>query len=269
MHTVSEGELTAGGGSAGGTRDVFMEGLGTAVVVLCGCGTSVMASAQPQLGSGVLGGAVAFGAAVATMGYVAGSRSCNFFNPVVTVGLLCSGRIGIRSALARIVAQVAGALLGTLLLLQILSGRAGYLLPIQGLAANGYAEHSPGGYGLGAAVWCECALSFVLAFITLSLTERRDSRTLVPAVLGVAVTLVYLFSAPITNGAANPARSTGPALVAGGWALQQLWLFWVAPLVGAVLAGGVYRVLGLGQQSLAPVESAAPAVNLERRRRAG
>jgi aquaporin Z len=216
--------------------------LGTFWLVLGGCGSAVLAAKFPEVGIGLVGVSLAFGLTVVTMAYAVGSISGGHFNPAVTVGLLAGGRVKAGDVLPYIVAQVIGAVLAAWLLASIASGNGSD--PIAGgLASNGFAEHSPGGYALGSALITEVVMTFFFLLIILGVTDERAPAGFAPLAIGLALTLIHLISIPVTNTSVNPARSTGPALMVGGWALQQLWLFWVAPIIGAVLAGGLWRWL--------------------------
>jgi aquaporin Z len=216
--------------------------LGTFWLVFGGCGSAVLAAAFPEVGIGLLGVSLAFGLTVVTMVYAVGYISGGHFNPAVTIGLLVSGRFKAPDVVPYIVAQVAGAVLAAWVLSIIASGN-GTDAVAAGLAANGFGEHSPGGYSQGAALLTEVLLTFFFLLIILGSTDERAPAAMAPLAIGLALTLIHLISIPITNTSVNPARSTGPALIVGGWAVQQLWLFWVAPILGAVLAGGVWRWL--------------------------
>jgi aquaporin Z len=218
------------------------EFIGTFWLVLGGCGSAVLAAAFPNLGIGFLGVAFAFGLTVLTMAYGIGHISGCHLNPAVTVGLVVGGRFKAADALPYIVAQVVGAVVAALTVYLIASGKAGFSLA-GGLASNGYAEHSPGGYSLAAGFVCEVVMTFMFLMIILGSTDGRAPVGFAPIAIGFGLTLIHLISIPVTNTSVNPARSTGPALVVGGWALSQLWLFWVAPLIGAALAGLAYRGL--------------------------
>lgn len=218
------------------------EAVGTFWLVLGGCGSAVLAAAFPQVGIGLLGVSLAFGLTVVTAAYALGPISGGHFNPAVTVGLWAGGRFPGGSILPYVVAQVAGAIAGAGVLLVIASGAPGFDLA-GGLASNGYAEHSPGKYSLVAGLVAEVVLTAMFLLVILGTTHKRAPVGFAGLAIGLALTLIHLISIPVTNTSVNPARSTGPALFVGGWALQQLWLFWVAPLVGALLGGGLYRVL--------------------------
>jgi len=217
------------------------EALGTGWLVLGGCGSAVLALGFPDIGIGLLGVALAFGLALATAIYALGPVSGGHFNPAVTVGLVVGGRFPARDLPGYVVAQVLGALAGAGLLYLVASGKVGFDLASNGLGANGYAEHSPGGYGMRAALLAEVLMSFLFVYVVLSVTGPKATPGSAPLAIGLALALVHLVSIPLTNTSVNPARSTGPALMVGGWALQQLWLFWVAPLLGAATAGVAWR----------------------------
>jgi aquaporin Z len=222
---------------------ILAEFIGTFWLVLGGCGSAVLAAAFPNVGIGLLGVSVAFGLTVVTMAYAIGHISGCHLNPAVTLGLAVSGRFKPAEVVPYWVAQVLGAIAAAGLLYLIASGKAGFDLG-GGLASNGYAEHSPGGYSLTAGFVTELTMTFMFLMIILGATDQRAPQGFAPIAIGLALTLIHLISIPVTNTSVNPARSTGPALVVGGWALQQLWLFWVAPLLGAALAGVVYRWAG-------------------------
>ena len=224
------------------SRRAFAEFLGTFWLVLGGCGSAVLTAAFPNVGIGLLGVALAFGLTVLTMAYALGHLSGCHLNPAVTCGLVAGGRFKRADALPYIVAQVVGAVVAAGLLYVIASGRPGFDLA-GGLAANGYGEHSPGGYSLGSGFLTEMVMTFMFLIIILGATDERAPQGFAPIAIGLGLTLIHLVSIPVTNTSVNPARSTGPALMVGGWALQQLWLFWVAPIVGALLAGGLYRAV--------------------------
>ena len=218
------------------------EFIGTFWLVLGGCGSAVLAAAFPNLGIGFLGVAFAFGLTVLTMAYGLGHISGCHLNPAVTVGLVVGRRFKAADALPYLVAQVLGAVVAALTVYFIASGKAGFSLA-GGLASNGYAEHSPGGYSLAAGFVCEVVMTFMFLMIILGSTDGRAPVGFAPIAIGFGLTLIHLISIPVTNTSVNPARSTGPAVVVGGWAIAQLWLFWVAPLIGAALAGLAYRGL--------------------------
>jgi aquaporin Z len=218
------------------------EFLGTFWLVLGGCGSAVLAAAFPGLGIGFTGVSLAFGLTVLTGAYALGPISGGHFNPAVTIGLWAGGRFPARDVVGYVVAQVLGAVAGAGVLFVIASGKAGFDLA-GGFASNGYGEHSPGGYSLTAALVTEIVMTFMFLVVILGTTHRRAPVGFAGLAIGLALTLIHLISIPVTNTSVNPARSTGPALFVGGWATSQLWLFWVAPIAGAVLAGGIYRAL--------------------------
>ena len=219
------------------------EYIGTFWLVLGGCGSAVLAASFPNVGIGLLGVSVAFGLTVLTMAYAIGHISGCHLNPAVTLGLCVSGRFKAGEVLWYWLAQVLGAITAAVLLYLIASGKPGFDLA-GGLASNGYAEHSPGHYSLGAGFVIELTMTFMFLMIILGATDARAPQGFAPIAIGLALTLIHLISIPVTNTSVNPARSTGPALVVGSWALQQLWMFWVAPLLGAAMAGLVYRWAG-------------------------
>jgi len=214
------------------------EFIGTFWLVFGGCGSAVLAAAFPELGIGFAGVALAFGLTVLTMAYAIGHISGCHLNPAVSVGLAVGKRFPVRELPAYVIAQVAGGLLAAAVLYMIASGKAGFM--IGGFASNGYADHSPGGYSMMACLVAELVLTFMFLMIILGSTDRRAPQGFAPIAIGLALTLIHLISIPVTNTSVNPARSTGPALFVGGWAIQQLWLFWVAPILGAAIAGIVY-----------------------------
>jgi len=218
------------------------EFLGTFWLVFGGCGSAVLAAAFPELGIGFAGVSLAFGLTVVTMAYAVGHISGGHFNPAVTTGLWAGGRFPAGEILPYWVAQVAGAIAAGAVLYAVASGRAGFELA-GGFASNGYAEHSPGGYSLMACLIAELVLTGFFLIVILGATDRRAPAGFAPLAIGLALTLIHLISIPVTNTSVNPARSTGPALFVGGWALAQLWLFWVAPLVGGAIGGFAYRAL--------------------------
>lgn len=229
-------------------KRVMAEMLGTFWLVLGGCGSAVLAAGVPDLGIGFLGVALAFGLTVLTMAYAIGHVSGCHLNPVVTVGLWVGGRFPASELAPYIIAQVLGAIIAAFVLLQIASGQPDFTLAPNGLAVNGYGELSPGGYSLTSGLVSEIVLTFGFLIIILGATDARAPVGFAPIAVGLALTLIHLISIPVTNTSVNPARSTGPALLVGGLALQQLWLFWVAPLIGAVLAGFAYRGLSVKQE---------------------
>ncbi|MCM2464166.1 aquaporin Z [Pseudomonas sp. CG7] len=214
--------------------------LGTFWLVLGGCGSAVLAAS----GIGVLGVALAFGLTVLTMAFAIGHISGCHLNPAVSLGLYVGGRFPARELPAYIIAQVIGGVLAAALIYFIASGKEGFDLAASGLASNGYGEHSPGGYSMAASFVTELAMTAMFILIILGATDKRAPAGLAPIAIGLALTLIHLISIPVTNTSVNPARSTGPALLVGGWAIEQLWLFWVAPLLGAIIGGVSYRWLG-------------------------
>jgi aquaporin Z len=224
------------------SKKLAAEGLGTFWLVLGGCGAAVISATFPRTGIGFLGVAFAFGLTVLTMAYAFGRVSGAHLNPAVSVGLWAGGRFPGAQVLPYIAAQVAGAVVASVALYLIARGAPGFTLS-GGFATNGYGAHSPGGYGLGAALLCELVMTFMFVTIILAVTGKGATEGFAPLAIGLGLTLIHLISIPVTNTSVNPARSTGPALIAGGAALGQLWLFWVAPLAGALLAGAVYRAL--------------------------
>lgn len=224
------------------------EFFGTFWLVFGGCGSAVLAAAFPELGIGFAGVALAFGLTVVTMAYAVGHISGGHFNPAVTVGLWAGGRFSGGDVPAYLIAQVIGGIAAAFALYTIASGTETYDLAVNGLAANGFGEHSPGKYAMGAGLMIEILLTFFFVMIIMGATDGRAPAGFAPLAIGLALTLIHLISIPVTNTSVNPARSTGPALVVGGWALSQLWLFWVAPLVGGALGGIVYRAVA-GQKT--------------------
>ena len=218
------------------------EFFGTFWLVFGGCGSAVLAAGFPDLGIGFVGVALAFGLTVLTMAYAVGHISGGHFNPAVTFGLWAGGRFEAGGIVGYWIAQILGAIAAAAVLYVIASGADGFSLA-GGFASNGYGEHSPGGYTLLAALVAEIVLTFFFLLIILGATDERAPAGFAPIAIGLALTLIHLISIPVTNTSVNPARSTGPALFAGGWAIGQLWLFWVAPLVGAALAGFTYKGL--------------------------
>jgi aquaporin Z len=218
------------------------EVIGTFWLTFAGCGSAVLAAAFPQVGIGLLGVSFAFGLSVVTMAFAIGHISGCHLNPAVTVGLAAGGRFPAGQVVPYIIAQVIGAILGAGLLYIIASGKAGFDLA-GGFASNGYADHSPGKYSLLAGFVCEVAMTAIFLFVIMGATHGKAPAGFAPLAIGLALVLIHLVSIPVTNTSVNPARSTGPALFVGGWAIQQLWLFWVAPLIGGVIGGVVYRWL--------------------------
>jgi aquaporin Z len=215
------------------------EALGTMWLVLGGCGSAVLAAAFPEVGIGLLGVSFAFGLTVLTMAYAIGHVSGCHLNPAVTVGLVVGKRHPGSEMIPYVVAQTIGAVIGAGVLYLVAAGQADFSVA-GGFASNGYAEHSPGQYSLAAALIIELVLTFVFLMVILGATDERAPKGFAPIAIGLCLTLIHLISIPVTNTSVNPARSTGPAVFVGGWALQQLWLFWVAPIVGAAIAGLLY-----------------------------
>jgi aquaporin Z len=223
-------------------RKCLAEGIGTFWLTFGGCGSAVIAAGFPNVGIGLVGVSFAFGLTVLTMAYAIGHISGCHLNPAVTVGLAAGGRFPARDILPYVVSQVIGAIVGAAVLYVIASGAAGFDLA-KGFASNGYGEHSPGGYSLTAALVAEIVLTAMFLFIIMGSTHGKAPLGFAPIAIGLGLTLIHLISIPVTNTSVNPARSTGPALFVGGWALGQLWLFWVAPLIGGALGGFIYRSL--------------------------
>lgn len=228
------------------SKKLAAEFIGTFWLVLGGCGSAVLAAAFPEVGIGLAGVSLAFGLTVLTMAYAIGHISGCHLNPAVTVGLWAGGRHPAGEIFPYIAAQVLGAIAGALVLYMIASGRVGFDVA-QGLASNGYGEHSPGGYSLASGFLSEVVMTLMFLLIILGATDRRAPAGFAPIAIGLGLTLIHLISIPVTNTSVNPARSTGPAVFVGDWALGQLWLFWVAPILGAMIAGYVYRWLSSGK----------------------
>ena len=224
------------------SKKLTVEFIGTFWLVLGGCGSAVLAAAFPDVGIGLLGVSFAFGLTVLTMAFAIGHISGCHLNPAVSIGLWAGGRFNSSELLPYIIIQVAGAIAGAGVLYLIASGKAGFELS-SGLASNGYGEHSPGGYSLVACLLTEVVMTFMFLMIILGATDKRAPHGFAPIAIGLGLTLIHLISIPVTNTSVNPARSTGPALLVGDWATAQLWMFWVAPVIGAVIAGFVYRFL--------------------------
>src|SRR6202789_2676913 len=219
----------------------FAEFIGTFWLVFGGCGSAVLAAAFPGLGIGFAGVALAFGLTVMTMAYAIGHVSGCHLNPAVSAGLVVARRFPASELPAYVIAQVLGGITGSAVLYVIASGKEGFSLA-GGFAANGYGAHSPGGYAMGACLAAEVVLTFMFLMIILGATDRRAPQGFAPIAIGLGLTLIHLIGIPVTNLSVNPARSTAPALFVGGWAVEQLWLFWVAPILGAAIAGAVYLV---------------------------
>jgi len=224
------------------SKKLVAEFIGTFWLVLGGCGSAVLAAAFPEVGIGLAGVSLAFGLTVLTMAYAIGHISGCHLNPAVTIGLWAGGRHPVGEVLPYVLAQVLGAIAGAFVLYMIASGKAGFDVA-GGLASNGYGAHSPGAYSLQAGVLTEIVMTLMFLLIILGATDRRAPAGFAPIAIGLGLTLIHLISIPVTNTSVNPARSTGPALFVGGWALAQLWLFWVAPLAGGVIGGLIGRFL--------------------------
>lgn len=222
-------------------KKLLAEFIGTAWLVLGGCGSAVLAAAFPELGIGFTGVALAFGLTVVTMAYAIGHISGCHLNPAVSIGLWIGGRFDKKDLIPYIIAQVLGGIAGAGILYLIATGKSGF--EIGGFAANGFDEHSPGGYSMMAALITEVVMTFFFLVIILGATHSKAPAGLAGLAIGLGLTLIHLISIPVTNTSVNPARSTSQALFAGGWAIQQLWLFWIAPIVGAILAGLVYKYI--------------------------
>jgi len=219
------------------------ESFGTFWLVLGGCGSAVLAATFPEVGIGLLGVALAFGLTVLTMAYAIGHISGCHLNPAVSIGLWAGGRFPANQLLPYIVAQVVGAIVAGAVLFVIASGAAGFDASA-GFASNGYGAHSPGGYSLVAALVCEVVMTMMFLLVILGATDKRAPQGMAPLAIGLCLTLIHLISIPVTNTSVNPARSTGVALFVGDWAVAQLWLFWVAPIVGAILGAVIYKFIG-------------------------
>jgi aquaporin Z len=219
------------------------EFFGTFWLVLGGCGSAVLAAAYPELGIGFAGVALAFGLTVLTMAFAIGHISGCHLNPAVSIGLWAGGRFPAGKLLPYIIAQVLGGIVAGAILYIIASGKAGFDVAA-GFASNGYGEHSPGGYSLLACLVTEVVMTMMFLIVILGATDKRAPQGLAPIAIGLCLTLIHLISIPVTNTSVNPARSTGVAIFAGGWAVSQLWLFWVAPTIGAILGAFVYRLIG-------------------------
>ena len=230
------------------SKKLGAEFIGTFWLVLGGCGSAVLAASFPNVGIGLLGVSLAFGLTVLTMAFAIGHISGCHLNPAVSIGLWSGGRFSTAELGPYIVAQVAGGLAGAAVLYVIATGQAGFDVTA-GFASNGYAEHSPGGYSLTAALVTEIVMTFMFLIIILGATDKRAPQGFAPIAIGLGLTLIHLISIPVTNTSVNPARSTGVAIFQGDWAVSQLWLFWLAPIVGAILAGVVYRWLGIQEKT--------------------
>jgi aquaporin Z len=240
------------------SKRIAAECFGTFLLVFGGCGSAVISAAFPHVGIGLLGVSLAFGLTVLTMAYAIGHISGAHLNPAVSVGLAISRRLPTKELLPYVLAQVIGGILGASVLYAIASGSPAFTLA-GGFASNGFGEHSPGGYSMFAALLAEVTLTFVFLMIILGATDKRAPAGFAPIAIGLALTLIHLIGIPITNLSVNPARSTGPALFVGGWAMAQLWLFWVAPIVGAAVAGFTYPAIFGEKRPAAAVEPAAGA----------
>lgn len=226
------------------TQRGLAEFLGTFWLVLGGCGSAVLAAAFPDVGIGLAGVSLAFGLTVLTMAYAIGHISGCHLNPAVTIGLWAGGRFAAKDIPLYVAVQVAGAICAALVLAVIAGGKPEFDLVASGFAANGFGAHSPGQYSLVAAFTAEVVMTFFFLLIIMGATDGRAPAGFAPIAIGLGLTLIHLISIPVTNTSVNPARSTGPALLVGGWALEQLWLFWIAPIVGGVLGAISYRVMG-------------------------
>lgn len=224
-------------------KKLFAEFTGTFVLVFGGCGSAVLAAAFPQLGIGFVGVALAFGLTVLTMAYAVGHISGGHFNPAVTLGLWAGGRFPTSQIIGYVAAQVLGGLAAAGVLYVIASGQAGFDASASGFAANGYGEHSPGGFSLFSGMVTEGILTAVFLIVIHGATDKRAAAGFAPIAIGLALTLIHLISIPVTNTSVNPARSTAVAIFQGGWALSQLWMFWLMPIVGGVAGGMIYRTL--------------------------
>lgn len=220
-------------------KKLIAEFIGTLWLVLGGCGSAVLAAAFPELGIGFAGVALAFGLTVVTMAYAIGHISGCHLNPAVTIGLWTGGRFETKELVPYIIAQLLGGIAGAAILYLIVSGKPGF--EIGGFAANGYGAHSPGGYSMVSALVTEIVMTFMFLIIILGATHNKAPKGFAGLAIGLGLTLIHLISIPVTNTSVNPARSTSQALFAGGWAVEQLWLFWIAPIIGAILAGIVYK----------------------------
>ncbi|ABI39957.1 MIP family channel proteins [Shewanella sp. MR-4] len=222
------------------SQKMAAEFLGTLWLVLGGCGSAVLAAAFPEVGIGLLGVSLAFGLTVLTMAFAIGHISGCHLNPAVSFGLWAGGRFPASELLPYIIAQVAGGIVGAGALYAIASGQEGFSLAA-GFASNGFGEHSPGGYSMMSVLICEIVMTLFFLLVILGATDERAPKGFAPIAIGLCLTLIHLISIPVSNTSVNPARSTGPALFVGDWAVSQLWIFWVAPIVGAIIAGVIYR----------------------------
>ncbi|WP_061038785.1 aquaporin Z [Vibrio coralliirubri] len=219
------------------------EMFGTFWLVLGGCGSAVLAAAFPDVGIGLLGVSLAFGLTVLTMAFAIGHISGCHLNPAVTIGLWSGGRFDAKDVAPYIIAQVIGSIIAGGVLFVIASGQAGFDAAASGFASNGYGEHSPGGYSLTAALVCEVVMTMVFLFVIMGATDSKAPAGFAPIAIGLCLTLIHLISIPVTNTSVNPARSTGVAVFVGDWAISQLWLFWVAPIIGAVIGAMIYKAV--------------------------
>ena len=224
-------------------KKYMAEFIGTFWLVLGGCGSAVLAATFPEVGIGLMGVSFAFGLTVLTMAFAIGHISGCHLNPAVSIGAWAAGRFPARELPPYIVAQVLGGIVAGGVLYLIASGKAGFSLS-GGFASNGYGEHSPGGYALGAALVCEVVMTMMFLIVILGATDPRAPKGFAPIAVGLCLTLIHLIGIPVTNTSVNPARSTGVAVYVGGWAVGQLWLFWLAPIVGALIGAAVYRIIG-------------------------
>lgn len=225
------------------TKKLVAECIGTFWLVLGGCGSAVLAAAFPNVGIGLLGVALAFGLTVLTMAFAIGHISGCHLNPAVSIGLWAGGRFSGKELVPYVIAQVIGGIIAGAILYVIAGGKAGFDVAA-GFASNGYGEHSPGGYSLLACFVCEIVMTIMFLFVIMGATDKRAPQGFAPIAIGLCLTLIHLISIPVTNTSVNPARSTGVAVFAGGWAMAQLWLFWIAPLIGGIIGGSIYRFLG-------------------------
>ncbi|OTA17411.1 aquaporin [Xenorhabdus beddingii] len=224
-------------------KKLSAEFLGTFWLVFGGCGSAVLAAAFPQLGIGFVGVSLAFGLTVVTMAYAVGHISGGHFNPAVTLGLFAGGRISAKDLIPYIIAQVIGGIAAAAVLYLIASGKSGFDATASGFASNGYGEHSPGGFSLQAAIIIELVLTAFFLIVILGSTDKKAPVGFAPLAIGLSLTLIHLISIPVTNTSVNPARSTAVAIFQGTWALEQLWVFWLIPLIGGAIGGLIYRTL--------------------------
>ncbi|MDX7991729.1 aquaporin Z [Xenorhabdus littoralis] len=224
-------------------KKLSAEFLGTFWLVFGGCGSAVLAAAFPQLGIGFVGVSLAFGLTVVTMAYAVGHISGGHFNPAVTLGLFAGGRISAKDVIPYIIAQVIGGIAAAAVLYLIASGKSGFDATASGFASNGYGDHSPGGFSLQAAIIIELVLTAFFLIVILGATDKNAPAGFAPLAIGLSLTLIHLISIPVTNTSVNPARSTAVAIFQGTWALEQLWVFWLIPLIGGAIGGLLYRSL--------------------------